>query len=59
MSVKAVEMVRKIRNQHYEETKDLSLTEQIKFVKKKSEKLQRKLKPHRSTTEARLVGSSR
>jgi len=57
MSVKAVEMVRKIRNQHYEETKGLSVAEQIKFVKKKSEKLQRKLKPHRSTPDTRLVGS--
>jgi hypothetical protein len=47
MPVKAVEMVRKIREQHYEETKGLSVTEQIKFVKRKSEKLQRKLKQHR------------
>ena len=59
MLVKAVEMVRKIRNQHYEETKGLSVAEQIKFVKKKSEKLQRKLKPQRSTPDTRLVGSSR
>ena len=49
MPVKAVEMVRKIRDQHYEETKGLSVAEQIKFVKRKSEKLQRKLKPHRLT----------
>lgn len=48
MSVKAVEMVRKIRDQHYEETKGLSVAEQIKFVKRKSEKLQRKLKSYRS-----------
>ncbi|MCK9420492.1 MAG: hypothetical protein M0R70_14065 [Nitrospirae bacterium] len=59
MSVKAVEMVRKIRNQHYEETKSFSVAEQIKFVKKKSDKLQRKLKPHRSTADSHLVGSSR
>lgn len=50
MSVKAVEMVRKIRDQHYEETKGLSVAEQIKFVKRKSEKLQRKLASHRSNT---------
>lgn len=59
MSIKAVEMVRKIRNQHYEETKGFSVAEQIKFVKKKSDRLQKKLKPHRSTTDTRLVGSSR
>ena len=46
MPVKAVEMVRKIRDQNYKETKGLSVAEQIKFVKRKSEKLQRKLKPH-------------
>lgn len=59
MSVKAVEMVRKIRNQHYEETKSFSVAEQIKFVKKKSNKLQRKLKPHQATQDAHLVGSTR
>ena len=59
MPVKAVEMVRKIRNQHYEETKGLSVAEQIKFVRKKSEKLQRKLKPKRSMPDTHLVGSSR
>lgn len=59
MSVKAVEMVRKIRNQHYEETKGLSVAEQIKFVKKKSGKLQKRLKSHRSTTDILLVGSNR
>ncbi len=48
MSVKAVELVRKIRDQYYEETKGLSVAEQIKFVRRKSENLQRKLKPHRS-----------
>jgi hypothetical protein len=58
MSVKAVEMVRKIRNQHYEETKGFSAAEQIEFIKKKSGKLQKKLKPHRSTTDTHLVGSS-
>ena len=34
MSVKAVEMVRRIRNQHDEETKGFSVAEQIEFVKK-------------------------
>jgi hypothetical protein len=40
MAVKAVEMVRKIRDKHYEETKDLSVEEQIKFVKEKARRLQ-------------------
>jgi len=40
MAVKAIEMVRKIRNKHFEETKDLSVEEQIKFVKDKAKKLQ-------------------
>lgn len=55
----ANEMVREIRDKHYRETKDLSVAEQIKFFRKKSEKLQRKLKPHRSAADTRLVGSSR
>ncbi|NWG03144.1 MAG: hypothetical protein HXY44_09850 [Syntrophaceae bacterium] len=33
MAVKAIEMVRKIRDKHYEETKNLSAEEQIKFIK--------------------------
>lgn len=44
MVIKAVGMVRKIRDKHYEETKGLSVDEQIKFIKKKSEKLQKELK---------------
>jgi len=59
MSVKAVEMVRKIRNKHYEETQGFSVAEQIKFVKKKSDKLQRKIKPRLSTAVTSHVGSSR
>lgn len=48
MAVKAVEMVRKIRDKHFKNIKGLSLEEQIKFYKKKSEKLQKMLKksPH-------------
>ena len=59
MSVKAVEMVRKIRDQHYGETKSFSVAEQIKFVKQKSEELRKKLKTRqRSTTDkSRLCGS--
>ncbi len=44
MVVKAVEIVRKIRDKHYEETKDLSEEDQIKFFEKKSEELQERLK---------------
>ncbi len=44
MAVKAVEMVRKIRDRHYEETKNLSTEEQIKFIKKKALQLQRALR---------------
>lgn len=53
MVVKAVEMVRKIRDKHYEETKGLSEEEQIKFFKKKSEELQKRLKiGQRSTVDS-------
>ncbi len=44
MAVKAIEMVRKIRDKHYEETKDLSVGAQIKFVKDKARKLQGTIK---------------
>ncbi len=47
MAVKSVEMVRKIRNKHYEETKGLSIEEQIKFIRKKSKDLQKSLKRSR------------
>jgi hypothetical protein len=40
MAVKAIEMVRKIRDKHYEETKVLSVKEQIKFVRDKAKRLQ-------------------
>jgi len=44
MAVKAVEMVRKIRDKHFEETKGLSVEEQIKFIREKSGELQKRLK---------------
>ena len=40
MSVDAVEMVRKIRDKHYKEIKDLPVEEQKALIKKKSERLQ-------------------
>lgn len=47
MSVKAVEMVRKIRDQHYQKTKDLSVEEQKALIKEKSERLQARYKSNK------------
>ena len=44
MSVDAVEMIRKIRDKHYKETKDLSVEEQKALIKKKSESLKARYK---------------
>lgn len=44
MAVKAVELARKIRDKHYEDTKGLSVEEQIQFIKKKSKDLKEQLK---------------
>ena len=41
MPVKAVEMVRNIRDKHYAETKDLSTEEQLEYIRRKAEKLSR------------------
>jgi hypothetical protein len=43
MEVKAIEMVRKIRDKHFEETKNLSVEEQIKFIRDKAKRLQERL----------------
>jgi hypothetical protein len=50
MAVKAVEIVRKIRDKHYEETKGLSLSKQIKFIKEKSKRLRKGLKRREPST---------
>ena len=50
MAVKSVNMVRKIRDKHYEETKGLSVEEQIKFIKGKSKDLLKKLKRSQRST---------
>ena len=50
MVVKAVEMVRKIRDKHYEDMKGLSLSEQIKFIKEKSKRLRKGLKRRQRPT---------
>jgi hypothetical protein len=44
MVVKAIDLVRKIRDKHYEETKGFSEEAQIKFVKDKSRKLRKRLR---------------
>lgn len=43
MSVKIIEVLRTIRDRHYEETKNLPFEEQIAFYKHKSEMLQKEL----------------
>jgi hypothetical protein len=43
VAVKAIELVRRICDSQYEETKSLSM-EQIKFIKRKAEALQKQLK---------------
>ncbi|MBM4349737.1 MAG: hypothetical protein FJ106_07610 [Deltaproteobacteria bacterium] len=43
MAVKAIELVRKIRDKHFEETQNLSVEEQIKFVREKAKRLQERL----------------
>ncbi|MBU1626894.1 hypothetical protein KKB18_05945 [bacterium] len=44
MAIKAVETIRKIRDNHYEQTKNFSPEEQIEFHNKKSKDLRKKLK---------------
>ncbi len=55
MAVKSVNMVRKIRDKHYEETKGLSVEEQIKFIRGKSKDLQKKLKRSQRSTADNIV----
>ena len=50
MVVKAVEMVRKIRDKQFEETKGISVEEQIEFIRKKSEELQKRFKRSQRST---------
>lgn len=54
MAVRAVAMVRKIRDKNYEQTKALSVEDQISFIRDKSRKLQEKLKLQRTTTSAKV-----
>lgn len=43
MSVKAIEMVRKIRDKHFEETKKLPIESQLRYIKEKSKYLSEEL----------------
>lgn len=56
MAIKAVEMVRKIRDKHYEDMKGLSVAEEIQYIKEKSRKLKEQLKKrtHSTTNKIRL-----
>jgi len=44
MAIKAVEIIRSIRDRHYEQTKGLSIKEQIEFIRRKSKELRKELK---------------
>ena len=53
MSVKAVDMVRKIRDRHYEQTRDMSVEDQIRFINKKAAQLQGFLKKRERSSSGR------
>jgi len=55
MAVKAVEMVRKIRDKHYEDTRGLSVVEEIQYIKEKSKKLKEQLKKRKRSTPKQLL----
>jgi len=55
MAVKAVEMVRKIRDKHYEDTRGLSVAEEIQYIKAKSKKLKEQLKKRKRSTPKQLL----
>ncbi len=54
MAVKAVEMVRKIRDKQFEETKGRSVVEQIEFIRKKSGELQKRFKKSQRSTAGKV-----
>jgi hypothetical protein len=43
MAVKAVEMVRRIRDRNYEETRKLTKDKQIQFIRRKAELLKKEV----------------
>lgn len=54
MAVRAVAMVRKIRDKNYEQTKALSVEDQISFIRDKSRKLRETLKLGQSSTSSKV-----
>lgn len=44
MVVRAIELVRKIRDQQYNEMKNVPMKEQLEYIKEKSDQLQQKIK---------------
>ena len=52
MTVKAIELVRHIRDKHYKETKGFSVAKQIRYVKGKSDRLVRKIKTEKHSVAA-------
>lgn len=55
MAIKAVEMVRKIRDKHYDETKDLPVLEQIQVVRELSGKLAKQMKRGQRVAESKAA----
>ena len=49
MTVKAVELVRKIRDKHFNETKKLPVKKQIDYYKAKAKELNQQLKKRKPT----------
>ncbi|MFC1582373.1 hypothetical protein ACFL4W_02420 [Planctomycetota bacterium] len=48
MTVKAIDMIRKIRDRNYKQTREMSAAEQIDYYRKKAEALRKK--PKNQTT---------
>lgn len=48
----AVKMVREIRDQHYDQTKDMSQEERVAFYREKAQKLHRQLSDQKENTSA-------
>ena len=58
MAVKAIEMIRIIRDKYYEETKDLSVEKQIEFVRHKAKRLQKTFVEQQPSTVTDRAGKS-
>ena len=51
MAVKAVDLVRLIRDKLYEKTKDLSVEEQIEYIRREARELQKEMQASVKTAE--------